>query len=318
MRRFAGMHRLSRALPITIAALAALLLPAALAGPAMASDDDDARTWTVQVGSETPNKAIQGMSFLPKNIYVNAGDTVKWVANSAEIHTVTFLAKGKKLKEFDPFNPAELLQRGRHSYDGKSYYNSGVMSNVRDSGFPAVKRYSLVFPHTGNFTYYCLVHGKAMKGTVHVRRDDTSYPFTQKQYDRHSRAVERAIVRDGHALERIAEHQAGKHKVIEGADDGVAMVMRFFKPTIVIHVGEKVTFVNNGMGAPHTVTFGKEPANPFAKTGNPAHFTGGNLSSGVQGPDTKFTVTFKKAGTFKYICALHDFMGMVGKVIVQK
>ena len=29
-----------------------------------------------------------------------------------------------------------------------------------------------------------------------------------------------------------------------------------------------------------------------------------------------FKVTFVKAGTFTYICALHDYMGMVGTVRV--
>jgi plastocyanin len=29
-------------------------------------------------------------------------------------------------------------------------------------------------------------------------------------------------------------------------------------------------------------------------------------------------VTFHSAGEFKYICALHDFMGMVGTVEVRK
>jgi plastocyanin len=29
-----------------------------------------------------------------------------------------------------------------------------------------------------------------------------------------------------------------------------------------------------------------------------------------------FTVKFTAEGTFRYICALHDYMGMVGKVVV--
>jgi plastocyanin len=31
---------------------------------------------------------------------------------------------------------------------------------------------------------------------------------------------------------------------------------------------------------------------------------------------TEFRVTFTKPGTYKYICALHDALGMKGKVIV--
>jgi plastocyanin len=32
---------------------------------------------------------------------------------------------------------------------------------------------------------------------------------------------------------------------------------------------------------------------------------------------TRFRVTFKQPGTYKYICALHDNIGMVGTVIVE-
>jgi plastocyanin len=34
-------------------------------------------------------------------------------------------------------------------------------------------------------------------------------------------------------------------------------------------------------------------------------------------PGSHYTVTFTKAGEFDYICALHDFMGMVGTVEVR-
>ena len=33
---------------------------------------------------------------------------------------------------------------------------------------------------------------------------------------------------------------------------------------------------------------------------------------------TRFRVTFTRPGVFNYICALHDELGMVGKVIVLK
>lgn len=306
-----------RLLRILTASLAALLLPLALAGTASAHDDKSPRTWTVQTGSESSDQAIQGMAFLPTDIYVNAGDTVTWEANSAEIHTVTFLASGQSLKPFDPANPKQILKQGGDVYDGHSYYNSGILTNVSDSGFKAVEAYSLKFPSTGNYTYYCVVHGKAMKGTVHVRAAGTDYPYSQSQYDRQAKKQERAILRDGYAQWDKARDEATDHKVIAGTDNGTAMLMRFVQRTVVINVGEKVTFVNDGMGAPHTVTFGAEPANPFVPAGNPANFTGGQLNSGLMLPHSTYTVTFKKAGVYEYICALHDYMGMVGKVVVR-
>jgi plastocyanin len=316
MRRNSGLRPLSRTLPIVAAALLGLVVPSTLA-TAAAAHEAAPRSWNVKVGSETPNQAIQGMAFLPADIYVDAGDTVNWVANGAEIHTVTFLASGQALTPFNPFDPTELTRQGSGTYDGVSYYNSGILSNVSDSGFPSAMDYSLVFPHTGDFTYFCLVHGEMMKGSVHVRDAGTSYPYTQRQYDRQSAATERAIVLDGLKLKREITRQADRHTVFAGADDGIAMYMRFVRPTVVVHVGEKVTFTNGGMAAPHTVTFGTEPPNPFAPSGDPATFAGGNLSSGIIPPGGSYTVTFTTAGSFDYICALHDYMGMTGKVIVE-
>lgn len=314
-----GFHKL----PIVFAAASvALGASVAIAGPAGATDWNP-RSWTVQVGSESWDQEIQGMAFLPTDIVVNEGDTINWQANSAEIHTVTFLARDQSLESLQPFNPgnpAELFHQGGAGYDGRSYYNSGLLANVSVPGFPVVKSYSLTFPHQGDFTYYCLVHGRVMKGTVHVQGQGSAYPHTQADYNRSSTAQKRSILRDGRQLDASLTRQAGNHLVLAGGDDGIAMVMRFLRPTVTVHVGETVVFTNTGMGAPHTVTFGTEPANVFAPSGDPAHFGGGNLNSGIMppapAPGSTFSVTFTATGTFKYICALHDYMGMAGQVNV--
>ncbi|MDQ0864508.1 plastocyanin/azurin family copper-binding protein [Arthrobacter globiformis] len=311
-------HPMTRLVRGLVASVAALVLPLSLSSFAVAGDEESSpESWTIQVGSESPDQAIQGMSFLPSNIYINTGDTITWEANSAEIHTVTFLARGQKLQPFNPFNPKQLSRQGSSAYDGHSYYNSGIMANVSNTGFKAVEDYALKFTHTGTFTYYCVVHGTAMKGTVHVRAAGTDYPYSQDQYDHQTRKQERKIVRDGEEQWEAARDQASNHQVIAGTDNETAMLMRFVHHEIVVHVGDTVTFRNAGMGAPHTVTFGHEPANIFAPVGNPKNFTGGNLSSGLMEPGTKFTVTFNKAGEFAYICALHDYMGMIGEVEVR-
>ena len=65
-----------------------------------------------------------------------------------------------------------------------------------------------------------------------------------------------------------------------------------------------------------TVVFGPEPTNLFVPVGNPTNFAGGQLNSGILLPGSSFTVTFTKAGTYHYICGLHDYLGMVGTVRV--
>ncbi|HEV7166855.1 MAG TPA: plastocyanin/azurin family copper-binding protein [Micrococcaceae bacterium] len=312
-------HKQFHKLPFIVATLVALATPVALAGPAGASSWSP-RTWTVQVGSESGDQEIQGMAFLPSEIDINAGDTIKWEANSAEIHTVTFLSEGQSLESTQPFDPGvanELLPRGTNWYDGHSYYNSGLLANVTVPGFPSAKSYSLKFPDQGDFTYYCLVHGMAMKGMVHVRAAGSDYPHSQSDYNEAAESKAHSILEDGYKLDDALLEQSSNHKVLVGGDDGTAMIMRFVRQTVTVHVGDKVWFVNNGMGEPHTVTFGTEPANLFAPWGDPTTFSGGQLNSGIMPPGSSFPVTFTKAGTFDYICGLHDYMGMVGKVIVE-
>jgi plastocyanin len=250
-------------------------------------------------------------------LWINAGDKVTWTAKAGEIHTVTFLAKGQPLTPFNPADPTQLFPQGGTIYDGLSYYNSGVLTDEVDSGFPAGTTYSLTFNTTGDFTYYCLVHGVMMKGVVHVRTAGTHYPFTQDQYNAQSARARAAIIRDGFRLWRETAEAATNHKVFAGADDGMAMVMRWIGQTVHVHLGSSVTFVNNGMAAPHTVTFGVEQPNVFIPYGDPTHFTGQPVNSGIFLPGATFTVTFTKKGTFHYICGLHDYLHMVGTVIVD-
>ncbi|WP_374968721.1 plastocyanin/azurin family copper-binding protein [Terrabacter sp. BE26] len=305
---------------VSAAALSLFMLPAVSAQGTMTqtatSTHRDTRTWHVQVGEETAHQAIQGMAFLPGTVWINAGDRITWTANAGEIHTVTFLAKGQPLKPFDPFDPKQLRPRGGSHYDGESYYNSGIMSNAEAPLFPAWRTYTLTFDETGTFTYWCLVHGTMMKGVVHVRPAGTDYPFSQEQYDRRSARHAHRIFADGLRLWVATALQARNRTSYLGADDGVAMVMRFIRPVARIHVGQTVTWRNVGMAAPHTVTFGPERANIFAPYGDPSHFSGGQLNSGIVEPGGSFTVRFTKAGTYPYICALHDNLGMMGKVIV--
>ena len=311
-------HLFPKRARLLAAALAATLLPLTLSVSASASSPPEPRTWQVAVGQETRNDAIQGMAFLPGTVWINQGDKITWTARAGEIHTVTFLATGQPLSQ--PFNPADRMQlfpQGTSHYDGVSYFNSGVMTDESDSGFPSHTTYSLTFDKTGNFTYFCLVHGMMMKGMVHVRPAGTRYPFTQKQYNHQSVAKTAAILRDGRQLWAETAEHATRHRVFAGADDGTAMVMRFINAHVTIHKGASVTFLNNGMAAPHTITFGPEQANIFAPYGDPTHFTGQQLNSGILPPGSSFKVTFTKAGTFHYVCALHDYLGMTGSVTVE-
>ncbi|WP_076263692.1 cupredoxin domain-containing protein [Intrasporangium flavum] len=318
----------STRLKTLLAAIGSVLLGTAFLAPASVAGAETSHsptTWRVHVGAQSPNGAIQGMQFLPGDIWIDVGDTVHWTADSMEPHTVTFLPVGQLPAPFDPTDPAQTTPSPQHSIAAPGdMRNSGVLSTLQFSELPATyTSYNLTFTGTGDFVYYCLIHGKAMKGTVHVAAAGTAYPHSQRFYDRQFRKGRAEMIRDGNRFYAKARTESSSHHVFVGAVDeaGMLMIMRFIRTTVHVHVGDTIDFdwsLNNGDPVPHTVTFGPEPPAPFP-VGDPTHFTGGSLSSGVlptAGPGTHFRVTFDKAGTYPYICMFHDGMGMVGKVVV--
>ena len=310
-----------------LAALGAVLLGTFFLAPVSAgAATQNPVTWHVHVGEQSPNGAIQGMQFLPGDIWVDVGDTVHWTADSMEPHTVTFLPVGELPPPFDPTDPTQTTPTPEHTISAPGdVRNSGVLSTLQFAELPSgtVTSYNLTFTGPGTYVYYCLLHGQVMKGTVHVAAAGTAYPHTQAFYDTQFNVGRGATIGAGYRLYARAMSTSSNHHVYVGAVDeaAMAMVMRFMRPTVTVRVGETVDFdasLNNGDPVPHTVTFGPEPPAPFP-VGDPTNFTGGALSSGViptGGPDAHYRVTFNKAGVFDYICMFHDGMGMTGKVIV--
>lgn len=281
------------------------------------------RTWHAVVGTASRDQAIQGMAFLPGALWIDAGDTVVWTVGSGEIHTVTFLPPGQVPPPFTG-TPDQVNRVGGSVYDGKGYFNSGVMTTFpAASGFPhATRAYALTFAVPGDFIYHCLVH-PSMIAVVHVRPAGTPYPFSQEEYNNRIQAGTQAILRDGQKLTRIAQSSSSNHNVTLGIGDGLVSVMRFFPQRIVVHAGDSVTFTNRDVMVPHTVTFGPEPKNDAARYGNPSAFKGKPLSSGFIGafPGTfgpTYVVRFVRAGTYPFYCALHDYLGMDITIVVLK
>lgn len=311
----------------------ALLTPAALYAAAGSADAIVVTsTWHVQVGNQAAHKAIQGERFLAGDITINAGDTVVWKARSAEPHTVTFVDGGQpqsqqQLGFFDPGDSAQTTRSPNHVFDETSTYESGVMTT--QSSFSALppfvtlyQKYTLHFPlgtTPGTYTYYCRVHGVMMRGEVHVQAPGSAYPATQADYDAEAALVAQAIVADGRAELRKATALSRSHKVVVGADDGTAMLMRFVKGKVVVHKGDTVKWANPLNGVPHTITFGAPmtTGDPTAAYGHPTRYRGGQLSSGILAPQGSFKVTFKKTGRFAYLCFFHQDLGMRGVVVVK-
>ena len=315
--------RSSQRLRVLIAAFCAALLPLVLASGTSANASPEARTWHVYVGEQSANGAIQGMQFLPGDIWINVGDKVHWTADSMEPHTVSFLAANALPGQFtgDPSMTNQMPQLTIGSPG--EVRNSGILSTIQFGELPrTIKSYDLTFTGPGNYPYYCFLHGVGMKGVVHVASAGAPYPHSQRFYDSQFRKGRAAVIADGFRLRGAALARSSSHHVFVGALDHMAMVMRFMRSHVAIRVGQTIDFdasMNNGDPVPHTVTFGQEPSGPV-RVGDATNFIGGNLSSGViptGGPGAHFVVTFNKAGVYHYICQFHDGMGMVGTVVVR-
>lgn len=276
-------------------------------------------TWHAQVGVASSDQAIQGRTFLPGVLWINKGDTVVWTVNAGEIHTITFLEPGQKEPPFNASDAKQTQKQGGSDYDGKSYFNSGLLSSV--PALHMATKYSLTFNVTGNFTYYCLVH-TPMIGLIHVRPAGTRYPLSQQDYNAQVNKSTHALLQIGYKLVQEAIRSSNSHYILDSTNKGSVMVMRFFPQHAVIHVGDTIRFVNTDAMEPHTVTFGVSQANDFAPYGNSTAFDGTSpLNSGFIGANPHwfgklFKVKFVKAGTFAFRCDLHDYMGMLGKIVV--
>ncbi len=311
---------------LLVSSLLALLFLMVAALPVAAREQQaQPRTWHVLVSIDSKDHSTMGMAFLPSHIWINVGDKVIWTANSAEPHTVTFLAKGQEDPKFDPNSLEQVLPQGSNVYDGHSYYNSGLISSI-PGGFPGGSSYSLTFGVTGTFHYGCLLY-PMMDGVIVVRKAGTPYPFTQQQYDDQAQDRGSAILQDGSELAEKVLDDSNSHHVSVGADDGIAMVMLFFPGTITIHVGDTITFTDRyPVDDPHTVTFGplQGPFPPVKPYGDAGNFVGQPLNSGLLGTDISwvsqtvgnvYKVTFKKAGTYQFYCVIHG--GMFVNIIVK-
>ena len=312
---------------LAVFALLLAVMPALLASNAHAAPTTKARTWNVMVGAQSRSGAIQTMAYGPKKIWINAGDTVHWVSNSMEPHTVSFIDAKHPAVEFDLGIAYMSAQTSKRTISKPGQFrSSGIMAPEPDAVFPdAVKTYDLKFLKPGRYPYICYLHGKAMRAVVVVRKAGKPYKYTQADYDAMATEAANEDIEHGLNLWSDAVGAADSHHVYMGAADMTVLVNRFIAGNIVVKVGDSVTFdmSRNTFPVPHTVTFGPPPANPFAPTGDPTNFQGGSLSSGVilppgfGPPPSTFTVKFTKAGTYSYVCLLHAGMGMVGQVVVQ-
>ncbi len=304
--------------------IAATVTPAALAA--------DPVGWQAAAGSSTRDEAVQVNTFLPKDLTIDAGDSITWTVRSGEFHTVTFPSGTVPppfiipIQGVPQINPAAAAPSGGPTYDGSAFTNSGLLFGGQ--------QFTLGFTKAGTYSFLCLIHA-GMAGTVHVQDAGTRYPASQASWDTASRVAANRFEASGRMLRaRTLADARGSRTVAAGTGaaipgEGSIAVMRFLPSRIVVHAGQSVTWVNHDPETPHTVTFGDEPGGgplgSFFPSGldGPGHATLASttqsVNSGFTGAaflGTTFSATFTAPGTYHYICALHDDLGMTGNVVV--
>jgi plastocyanin len=317
----------------------------------------EAKEWQATAGAQSADRGSQALAFLPNELWIHAGDTIRWTFPTYEIHTVTFLKSGQTRPL--PFaNGFEVGCPGTtpdgSSVDGSACVNSGThcadaVANCSVSG----QSYTVTFPAAGNFKLVCLIHVD-MTGLIHVLNASEPLPHDDESYNTQANNQRAVLLTYAARLGRTAapedEDAVNSAKVRAGiaatmATGGGSQALsfsRFLQNTVVVRVGDTVEWTNPEPSRNHTVTFGTEPADAAPPSSNLTMDSDGarhaiitsatdSVNSGFLAPApqdrpmlpqsppgvTRFRVTFKAPGTFNYICALHDEIGMKGTVIVN-
>jgi plastocyanin len=255
---------------------------------------------TVEVDGKAPDFNAGFLAYFPKTVEAHPGETVSFHNNfSGEPHTVTFgtLADAAlkaaatadpngppppevaKLPDLLPQGPGDANQTAAKAcvvdsgdlpkdgegcdgtdaaFTGKQvFYNSGYLSS--DTTSWDLKLADDIAP--GSYSYYCLLHGPSMSGTIDVVDKATTVPSPGEVAKQ--AAAERdaglAKVKDAVAalpkgeIPGLVPAAPGQVLAGTGAEDPSAPGVEEFGPKqIKIKVGESVTWVFVG---PHTVSF---------------------------------------------------------------
>ncbi len=294
--------------------------------------------WQASVGAQSKDLGKQALAFLPNELWIHAGDSITWTAVTDEPHTITFLANNQVRPPFSVGCPG--FSPSGSTFDGSTCVDTPPLGPGQS--------FTVEFPTSGNYKLVCLFH-EQMTGSVHVLDPSVPLPHDQEFYDKQASEQSAALLSLTPAGSHHEHGARNRHSVTvgggavtaTGAGKQTLSVMRFVGDTIVVHAGATVTWTNVDSITPHTVTFGVEPPNPIPPAGNitldpdgarhailsspsdSAHsgFLVAEAQDRIGSPQeplgvTRFRITFTTPGVYPYICALHDGLGMTGKVIV--
>jgi plastocyanin len=280
------------------------------------------QSWNLDAGTGDAT-GVAALKFYTPEITIDEGDSITWkIAGNA--HTVAFLTAGQVPPS--PEDPAAQAPAGGSTVDGTTFTNSGVVFPA-----PGHDTYSLTFPKAGTYAFHCLIH-PGMDGTVTVNTAGTAYPQDQAAITAAAGAAEAVDIAKGHQLEQSFNPSTTAnvdgtttYHLAAGVGADHISILTFIGASLDVQVGDTVEWTNgDSNGEPHSVSFGTEPQDPSALApagGSTYDGTAKWVSSGlflgapIPGPHS-YSLKFTKAGTFNYICVLHDVVGMKGSITV--
>jgi plastocyanin len=311
-----------------------LLLSISFAGTAQAAT-------TLNVGVGVGSGTVSGNAYLPGDVTILVGDSVKWTIESDEPHSVTFGSgpagtppdewPGTGLTGTVPPPPGTANLTG--TYAGTGFLNTGLLFK----GSTATVQFSAA----GSLPYICVIH-PGMAGVVNVVASGT--PTTQAEADTKAQqtrdalngavagvqaAAEAAVTEterpNGTSLWSIFTSAIGPVGPQPGGGTGYLELLRFIPQSLEIEEGDTVKWTSPSV---HTVTFLAEGAPPTSVDPFTTPPTGDNTYDGetlhhsgllgipAPGAPNTYELTFPDPGTFPYICALHIFLGQTGQIQV--
>jgi plastocyanin len=312
--------------------------------------------WKATVAGQSADMSKQAVAFLPDELWIHAGDSITWTFASGDIHTVTFLTVGQVYPFDDtqgcpPITPSGSPFDGSSCVSsaplvaGQTYQvifpkagNYEIVCLVHGQMFGTIHVLdpALLLPHSQAF------YDKQAKQQLKALVEDADL---HQQHAQHQHSI--GDMFSARVRPRTAAVTAGVGEITAtaGGQQSFSLV-RFINGTVTIHAGDTVEWTNLDPEIGHTITFGAIPQDLF----NPScsadcvvstdpdgalqasiTSTEQNVHSGLiaalledvpgvpQGPvspPTRFRITFTTPGSYPYVCAFHDNLGMQGQVIV--
>jgi plastocyanin len=307
--------------------------------------------WKAAVGGQNSDKGRQALAFLPNELWIHSGDSVTWTQEADDIHTVTFLTAKQIFPSFQVGCPGFTFPVA--TFDGTTCVSTPPLAKGQTFTvhFPKAGNYKVVclVHNTMNGTIHVLHPSEALP-------HDQDFYDVKGAEERHAllsdiESHKKMEVDPDHDGDDDTVHviHGNKHVTagigeISSTPGGLqtASLVRFLHGTIHIEAGDTVEWSSHDPEEPHTITFGTEPGNPFPPSSNVFVDSDGARHAIITSPSdsvhsglieatlvdnpgllpenpldfTRFRVTFKQPGTYKYKCALHDNLGMVGTVVV--